>query len=362
MQDVGNILKRRSRLAIGLTALLVLVSQVLIQYTLYGQEENGALIIQASRQETYCQAIVNKAQDLVQAENVPTHQAALDDLQVLVEQWDDANRHLGSLANPLNHVVRDTRVAGMYRVLDRHHNTIMQAADTLLSLAYAPASANRAVAETALNQIRKAAPPYGAQMRMIVDHYEEQSRAEFKTLQMLEIMLAVLTLLALATALRFVFQPTIREIRGIVERLNAEKENYLAERDGMQAVSQQALRQQAATGALFAGIAREKNTPVQNLGDHTRLLKDVAEEVLEARMAMQKAMVLFRESGRDPALVSEAAHLIEATELAHLADEIPDSLNQTLDGINRVSELVEAMKALAHPAADEKGRRDPQGI
>jgi PAS domain S-box-containing protein len=85
-------------------------------------------------------------------------------------------------------------------------------------------------------------------------------------------------------------------------------------------------------GQLAAGIAHEINTPTQYIGDNMRFLKSAFADL--------QALLTAGEGGADGAGV------------AWLAREIPQAIDQSLEGIERVAGIVRAMKDFSHPAAE----------
>jgi PAS domain S-box-containing protein len=84
-------------------------------------------------------------------------------------------------------------------------------------------------------------------------------------------------------------------------------------------------------GQLAAGVAHEINTPAQYVSDNLRFLEDAF-----ARLA-ERALVA---GAADPE--------VEAT-----IAEIPGAIEQSLDGMRRISEIVRGIKLFAHPGSGE---------
>ena len=108
-----------------------------------------------------------------------------------------------------------------------------------------------------------------------------------------------------------------------------------------------------AIGGLAAGIAHEINTPIQYVADNTRFLQDAFGDLL----TLQERF--------DELIDQNAAQLSDATraqyrsardeaDLEYLAEEVPTAIEQAIDGVQRVAEIVRALKDFSHPGGDTK--------
>jgi PAS domain S-box-containing protein len=106
-----------------------------------------------------------------------------------------------------------------------------------------------------------------------------------------------------------------------------------------------------AVGQLAAGIAHEINTPIQYIGDNVRFLKD-AFHGLDGLLTSYEE--LFPAAHLPGESFAEAATHAERIDAGYLRDEIPKAIEQSLEGVTRVSALVSAMKEFSHPGTKEK--------
>jgi PAS domain S-box-containing protein len=94
-------------------------------------------------------------------------------------------------------------------------------------------------------------------------------------------------------------------------------------------------------GQLAAGIAHEINTPTQFIGDNIRFLQ---ESVVDVMRLVERLI---------PPTTTDIAALLESVDMRYLREEVPKALAQSLEGVERISKLVGAMKEFSHPAIDK---------
>jgi signal transduction histidine kinase len=114
-----------------------------------------------------------------------------------------------------------------------------------------------------------------------------------------------------------------------------------------------------AIGQLAAGIAHEINTPTQYVGDNAAFIKE-SWTGLDELLRTVRSVTEETKNGK-PLSAETVAQLergVEKADLDYLLDEVPRSLNQTLDGVRRVAKIVQAMKEFSHPGGDEKAPID----
>lgn len=133
---------------------------------------------------------------------------------------------------------------------------------------------------------------------------------------------------------------------------NGELVKQLCARKQMEVELTHALKLEA-VGQLAGNIAHEINTPIQYIGDSVGYVNEAFAEVSNTlswyRARMQSAI-----SGEGLPTLAEIADLEQRTDVAFAIEQIPLAVERTLDGVNRVTTLVHAMKAFAHPDASEK--------
>lgn len=107
-------------------------------------------------------------------------------------------------------------------------------------------------------------------------------------------------------------------------------------------------------GQLAAGIAHEINTPTQYVGDNTRFLDDAFEDIKSVLESYSKLLKAVKDDDRCRSIVKELEEVLEDADLEYLEEEIPVAIEQSIEGVERVTKIVRSMKEFSHPGLDEK--------
>ena len=142
-------------------------------------------------------------------------------------------------------------------------------------------------------------------------------------------------------------------VRDISRRLEERKE-----RDQLQArlLNEQKL---ASVGQLAAGIAHEINTPTQYLGSNIAFLGEAFQDI-DTLIAGYDELIAadVKETTSGASLFAKVEELKEQVDWDYLKDEMPKALNQSQEGITKISSIVLAMKEFSHPGCKEKQQTD----
>jgi signal transduction histidine kinase len=134
----------------------------------------------------------------------------------------------------------------------------------------------------------------------------------------------------------------------IQERKRAEQDRVSLERELAQIQKMESL------GTLAGGIAHEINSPVQYVGENLGFLR---ESVAELSQVLGKYKTLADSAESAGLLNDEVAEVnaaLESADLEFLRHEMPASIDQSLEGVDRISEIVQAIREFSYPDAKEK--------
>ncbi|KPK74636.1 MAG: hypothetical protein AMJ79_13540 [Phycisphaerae bacterium SM23_30] len=109
-----------------------------------------------------------------------------------------------------------------------------------------------------------------------------------------------------------------------------------------------------AIGQLASGIAHEINTPIQYIGDNIRFLKDGFDDLITLLEKYNQLLAAVQGNAANEGITGEIVRAAAEIDLDYLATEMPRAIEQSQEGVERVIEIVRAMKEFAHPGVEEK--------
>ena len=107
-------------------------------------------------------------------------------------------------------------------------------------------------------------------------------------------------------------------------------------------------------GQLAAGIAHEINTPTQYVGDNIRFLKDSWKSVAEFLNFCGTVRSQCAEGPVSSVVIQKFCLLHQQCDMTYLLKEIPNAIDQSLEGVQRVAKIVKGIKEFSHPGSEEK--------
>ena len=111
-------------------------------------------------------------------------------------------------------------------------------------------------------------------------------------------------------------------------------------------------------GQLAAGIAHEINTPIQYVYNNTTFINDSIGDLLKVLSKYDQLLENARRRKINPDLIKDIDSTIQQVDLEYIRDEIPSAIEHSLDGIQRVAEIIKAMREFSHPGVVEKVSMD----
>jgi PAS domain S-box-containing protein len=107
-------------------------------------------------------------------------------------------------------------------------------------------------------------------------------------------------------------------------------------------------------GQLAAGVAHEINTPIQFIGDNIRFLGGSFGELDQLLASYAGLRDAARSGPVDPTLIESVERAESTADIDYLREEIPKSIRQSIDGVDRIAAIVKAIREFSHPGQAEK--------
>lgn len=110
-------------------------------------------------------------------------------------------------------------------------------------------------------------------------------------------------------------------------------------------------------GQLAAGIAHEINTPTQYVSDNTTFLKNASQTCLSIISAAQ-TFLNSKNDTEQQQNIETLRSLIEDGDIDFISEEMPLAIEQSLEGLQRITKIVGAMKSFSHSSDDSMQQVD----
>lgn len=133
----------------------------------------------------------------------------------------------------------------------------------------------------------------------------------------------------------------------VIQGANAHEEHRL-----LQAQLAQSQRLES-VGQLASGIAHEINTPAQFVSDNTRFLQKAFPKLQQIMTVHGKLLEAIRTGPVASELLAEAEEITRKAKIDFLLEQVPEAIADSLEGLERVTNIVRAMKDFSHPGQQE---------
>jgi len=221
--------------ALGTVALLAILGQIVIQFSIQQQESDALVINIAGRQRMLSQKISKAALIIEYTTDSAVRKAHTGELRQAVALWESSQQGLqqGNAQQGLPGNNSDA-VKNLFSVIEPNYQAMLSAANGILSVVdNGQSGVNQHVIEPFVQAILAQEAGFLVGMNQIVSQYQTEAEARVATLRTTELILCGITLTVLLLEGSFVFRPTAYRLNQTIaeiialERSNAEQKYQL---------------------------------------------------------------------------------------------------------------------------------------
>jgi PAS domain S-box-containing protein len=117
-----------------------------------------------------------------------------------------------------------------------------------------------------------------------------------------------------------------------------------------------------AIGQLAAGVAHEINTPMQFIGDSLHFVRGAVTDLMALLERYSAVTKTAEHTPLGSVRLRELTSAEEDPDFVYVREELPLALERSLEGVDRVTKIVRAMKSFAHPGASELAPTDLKAL
>lgn len=268
-------LTQRYLLALTTIALLTIIGQVLIQFTLFQQTNDSRIVNIAGRQRMLSQRLSKSALAFQASSNAEDQNYWISQLDTTLSLWtlssdglQNGNAELGLPGN------NSPEVRALFSNIDPQYQSMLTAAQCLISITRGTEGAATCEPDTSVHvdTILANEAAFLTGMDTIVFQYDAEAATRVTNLRYIEMTLLIITLLVLVLEAFLIFQPAVRSIRNALDAMlktQAELEKQIIETE---AARERAEHSDKVKSAFLASMSHELRTPLNAVINFTKFV------------------------------------------------------------------------------------------
>ncbi len=208
-------------------AISIILSQLLIQKSIRDQESDAEIINLAGRQRMLSQQISKSALLIRTSGRYSDLEQRTAELRQALGEWQEAHHDL-TAGNDKKGIdsPASRKLIELYAQITPQFHTIVKNAGLILGLLEVDTPPPLELLDPAIQEIMDNEGPFLTGMDAIVHQHEEEAKAKISNLRNIEFLLLFFALGIIALEIRFIFLPSVKNIRTTFKKLRASEAKY----------------------------------------------------------------------------------------------------------------------------------------
>lgn len=213
-------LSHRYFVALGILALIIIVSQVLVQNHLRYQLNDSRIVNVAGRQRMLSQKLSKEVLQ-ISTSNTPANRLSIkESISKTLQNWTEAHAGLKKGDTGLGLPGENSPVIlQMFEDIEPHYQAIQEGAQLIIDTLQTTPTVNFKYLQPIIANILQHETLFLKNMDKIVFQYDKEAKEKVQQLRSTEMLLLFIALLAILLELAFIFRPTAEYVQSIIQQL-----------------------------------------------------------------------------------------------------------------------------------------------
>lgn len=223
--ETARKLKKEYTIALGILAIMLLLSQAAVQYTINLNESDSRIVNIAGRQRMLSQRISKAVLGLVYCVSEEDHEYYRRELDTSLQLW--IRSHNGLINGDKGLELpgdNSPAIKRMFEEIEPHYQAIVSAAYDIRNIAKRNHSYDHEELLPYIGVIRQHEADFLKGMDDIVFQYDKESKQKISDIRVIEIAITMIAFLVLGMEIIFIFIPALSHVRNAIRQVEAGKE------------------------------------------------------------------------------------------------------------------------------------------
>lgn len=224
-------LRKKYSLALSILGIMIVLSQIIIQSTLYIEEYDSHIVNISGRQRMLSQRINKAALGLYVSTDKQDQERYLNELKTSIELWSESYNGLQNGDKNLGLPgTNSTKIKSLFKVIEPQYEVILNAAANITMIA-SNDSYNREKLLPDIQTIKNNESEFLSGMDDIVSEYDIEFKLRILEIRIIEIFIMVASFLILGLEILYIFKPALKNVKSAIDELENSKEMLKVEKE-----------------------------------------------------------------------------------------------------------------------------------